>query len=267
MPSSGAPSVSGASRLLASLYLTAWGAAEHPVERASKRAFACNGRFIDACYHGPLFTRTLPATATLFAFAATVACRTRPAPAEWPGSTRSLPTSETATSGSVAPAAADTEQIPALAGHPRVPLATSERLIEPSVLANLVAATDKPYESQGHEPPSTLVRVLVSPESVQAYRSWGPGSSLPRGSWLVARHSWRDYVEGEGPNRTDPAPLYVMYRDVKGWTYAAANAEGRKIPVVEGVCQDCHTQARSDSVFGPPAKSATAGLLGSKTTP
>ncbi len=192
-----------------------------------------------------------------------VACGAHPTPSTWPGSTSRLPVSEENRPKAGADSARSHPDS-ALPGLPRVPKASQERLIEPRVLAALVAATDHPQESQGHEPPNTLVQVFVSAEALDAYLAWGPGSTLPKGTWLVARHAGRTNGEGAGLNSTALAPIYTMYRGPNGWLYGAANAKGLKITVVDRVCHDCHTQARSDSVFGPPW---VVVPIGSKTTP
>lgn len=126
------------------------------------------------------------------------------------------------------------------------------RGIDPAVFARLVAATDQPYPSQGHEPPAYLVQVWVNPEALDSYRHWAVGSSLPVGTWLLAKHHLR-----RPPPNTDPAvPIYSLYRDTGGWRYGAITPLGLRIPVQEGVCHDCHTQARADGVFGPPVSAA-----------
>jgi hypothetical protein len=141
------------------------------------------------------------------------------------------------------------------AGGPAQPWrSTGERLIEPNELASLVAATDQPHECLGHEPPTYLVQVVISREAAEAYRAWGPGSSMPKGTWLVARHSLRKQIAQTGSAPEDQAPIYTMFRGPGGWLFGAATREGWKIPVSEGACQDCHTQARADFVFGPPVK-------------
>jgi hypothetical protein len=122
-------------------------------------------------------------------------------------------------------------------------------VIAPERLATFVTATDQPYLSEGHQPPNYLIQVLVNPEAVQQYRNWSPYSSLPMGTWLVARHRNRL----NPPNDADP-PLYTMYRRSSDWLYGAIDASGRSVPVVAEVCHDCHTQARAQSVFGPQVK-------------
>jgi hypothetical protein len=115
-------------------------------------------------------------------------------------------------------------------------------------LDTFVIATDQPKPSLGHEPLAYDVQVLVSPAAAAAYRSWDTGSRFEAGTWLVARHSWR---EDERANGRQSPPYYVMHRDQQGWVFAVADTNGLEIPSNQGVCLDCHTAARSDSVFGP----------------
>lgn len=245
--------------------------AERP--RTNGPRYDCRGDFIDAGKHAPVPEQTPPtflsaaaghriltpmpcrsgshATVIWYwgrwplAAALLVACAARRNPTEWPGSSRSP-----ADSSGAMPRAEPRADDPLRAT--RLPPPTNERLIEPATLASLVPATSQPKESLGHQPPDYLVQILVSPDALANYRAWGPGSSLPSGTWLVARHSWRRDPDraGEHPT-TEPAPLYVMARGPKGWLYAAATPEGWRIPVAEDACHDCHTQARADQVFGP----------------
>lgn len=189
--------------------------------------------------------------------AGAIACGSRPTPTQWPGSTSRLPSSEQDESPAATSATARGETVPS--GPPRPPAASKERLIEPRELESLVATSDQPHESQGHEPPNYLVQVFVSPESRQAYRSWAPGSTMPKGTWLVARHSWSHVAIRSGFGAAEAPPAYTMYRGPDRWLFGAMNGKGLRIPVVEWVCHDCHTQARSDSVFGPVAIVAPSG--------
>jgi hypothetical protein len=157
-----------------------------------------------------------------------------PKPTQWPGASTGTNVDRNLTQPTVAPAV---ERV---------------RAVTPEFLSSLVTATDQPYPSQGHEPPNYLVQVLVNPEAVQRYRNWSLEASLPPGTWLVARHSYR----ANPPPTREGLPLYTMYLEPKGWVYGAVTAEGWKIPVVAEVCHDCHTQARAQSVFGLPIKHA-----------
>jgi hypothetical protein len=131
---------------------------------------------------------------------------------------------------------------------PREREAVQARVFEPSWLAGLVTATDQPQISQGHHPPAYRIEVLITPDGAPAYRTWSRDSQLPVGTWLVARHVVRSGTEAPA----DEAPLYYMRLTENGWQYGAATRDGRPIPVAREVCQDCHTQAPSQSVFGPP---------------
>lgn len=187
--------------------------------------------------NGPSATRTWWALA-----GALVACTTPKSPTDWPGSTRELVEPEPNLSAPNA-AVGNNEQN-------RVPTATSEQVLDPNVLASLVPAADQPQESQGHQPPDYLIQVLVSPGALQAYRAWGPASKMPVGTWVVARHSHRAGTGGVARDAAT-APLYAMWRSPDRWHFAATTNKGLKIPSIEGACQDCHTQASSDQIFGP----------------
>jgi hypothetical protein len=122
------------------------------------------------------------------------------------------------------------------------------RIFDPTWLDGLVPATDQPQISQGHHPPAYQIEVLITAEGAEAYRAWSRDSSLPLGTWLVARHKARD----SAALQREALPLYYMRLTENGWQYGAATADGRAVPVAREVCQDCHTQARSQAVFGPP---------------
>ena len=121
--------------------------------------------------------------------------------------------------------------------------ARAPRVLDPALLASLVTATDKPYLSQGHEPPNTLVQVWVNADFVAAYRAWNEGSKLPPGTWLVARHS---------RSGGELSPVFYAHGEESGVRFGVADAEGYALPFAREVCQDCHTQARAESVFGVP---------------
>jgi len=180
-------------------------------------------------------------------FVTTSACGSRPTPVQWAGSSSQLPEENEGGAMADAPTGAPATSL----CLPHLPEATREHLFEPGLLDSLVAATDHPQNSLGHEPPNYLVQVFVSPEAAAAYRSWAPGSTMPNGTRLVARHSQRNCVERAGAHSAVPAPLYTMYRGSDGWVFALANEKGLKIQATEWACQECHTQARADSVFGP----------------
>lgn len=144
------------------------------------------------------------------------------------------------------------ETLPAVAGAKgKPPSDAREQWIEPETLAALVLASEEAYESQGHAVPNYQVQVFVSPEAVALYRDWSLGSSMPSGIWIVARHSWRGSAVTAPSSNVTP-PSYVMHRTPSGWTFGAIDPKGRRIPADQGVCQDCHTQAKADSIFGPP---------------
>jgi hypothetical protein len=191
-------------------------------------------------------------------------CSGRPAPTYWPGHSTDDPNSTPKDDGTGA--AGDSRLRPEAKG---TDTPHREQWIDPGKLARLVSATDQPYECQGHEPPNYMIHVSVSPESVQAYRALQPGMSMPEGTWVVARHS-RQLAGGPktgntgtrtGTTGSGDCPIYFMHRNARGWSYGAASMDGGIIPVVEGVCQDCHSQGRADCLFGPPERSRRANAV------
>ncbi|MGC4065688.1 MAG: hypothetical protein QM784_13775 [Polyangiaceae bacterium] len=158
--------------------------------------------------------------------------------ASWPGTTETYP--------------ADAENGAATA--PKEREAVQPRVFEPSWLAELVTTTDQPQISQGHQPPTHRIEVLITPSAAQTYRTWSRDSTLPVGTWLVARHLTNPEQAEPTREPTEALPLYYMRLTDNGWQYGAATHDGRPIPVAREVCQDCHTQARSQSVFGPPQR-------------
>ncbi|HEY5956683.1 MAG TPA: hypothetical protein VIV60_09025, partial [Polyangiaceae bacterium] len=133
----------------------------------------------------------------------------------------------------------------------------SELLFAPQWAASLVSATGQPQASLGHSPLSYDMEVMTSPESAASYRSWDDGSRFVEGTWLLARHTWRAQLANDS---RPPPPSYLMIRERQGWRFAAADSKGQRIPVNQGVCLGCHTQARADLVFGPPTSKARSSV-------
>jgi len=129
---------------------------------------------------------------------------------------------------------------------PRSPaLEPRSRWSDFGILGRLVVASDHPYPSLGHEPPSLVIdQVLTSPDTREMYRLQVASTRYPVGTWLVARHRTADGA------RT--GPLYAQFRSSSGWRFVAATADGWLLDADLEACRTCHAQAPADFVFGPP---------------
>ncbi len=112
---------------------------------------------------------------------------------------------------------------------------------------------------------------------MQAYLDWSRGNQWPVGTSLVEEHLG---VERGSPDSVVPPAiakgvLYVMERQTEGWRYLVVSDDGvieydSSTPSQTGdpvtgrsrsvaargsrdhSCAECHSQATSDGVFGPP---------------
>jgi hypothetical protein len=106
-------------------------------------------------------------------------------------------------------------------------------------------ATDDWFLSEGHYAGTSEALVHVTPDALERYRSHVRGASFEPGTVIVMLHRKRS-------NRT-PGPVHVMVRGERDWAFlvldpAGAIQERGELPL----CQRCHAEAVSDSVFGAP---------------
>ena len=106
-------------------------------------------------------------------------------------------------------------------------------------------STEDWFISEGHYAGTSEALVHVSPDAMPRYLAHSRGSSFEPGTTIVMLHRKRS-------NRT-PGPVHVMVRGQRDWDYLLLDARG----VVEQrgqlqLCQRCHGEAVSDSVFGAP---------------
>lgn len=105
------------------------------------------------------------------------------------------------------------------------------------------------FISEGHYAGTSEALVHVSPDAMPRYLSHTRGSSFEPGTTIVMLHRKRS-------NRT-PGPVHVMVRGQRDWDYLVLDAQGAveqrgQLPL----CQRCHSEAVSDSVFGAPVPSS-----------
>lgn len=104
----------------------------------------------------------------------------------------------------------------------------------------LVAA----YPMRGH-PGSETGELRTPPTTERALRDWSRGSRLPVGAIVVQVQ--RDELGSI-------QRLFTMTKLPERWYFEAFDLDGFALEVDDRPCTDCHAQATSDAVFGPPRR-------------
>lgn len=105
------------------------------------------------------------------------------------------------------------------------------------------------FISEGHYAGTSEALIHVNPEALPKYMSHSRGASFEPGTTIVMLHRKRS-------NRM-PGPVHVMIRGRRDWEYLLLDSSGviqerGQLPL----CQRCHSEAVSDSVFGAPVPSS-----------
>lgn len=98
------------------------------------------------------------------------------------------------------------------------------------------------YASLGHAG-AQRAELRTQPAALDTLTNWSRGQALPEGSVIVQAH-----MDDLGALQR----LFTMTKLPDQWRFEAFDAAGIPLQLSEQRCDQCHRQATSDSVFGPP---------------
>lgn len=122
------------------------------------------------------------------------------------------------------------------------PTAAQERWDAFGSLKSLALVREGSIPSENHEPFRWNLRVWISPDALESYKSWRSGLSMPAGTLIVAEHHAKQgSVQG---------PYYFAQKTAtSGWQYGSATSDGWLLEPTTS-CSLCHAEAIADHVFG-----------------